>query len=158
MAMESTQYCFLTPLQPHENLLQELSRTSLLLPILGEDLPPQNHLITLFMARYRGLPSNWILTEYKVGYLFDVPDWLFSDEPVLDSEYWEVYHSITITPWRSLSQTHRLTNPSKEVIVIRNFPIDFWDEVYFRQATSNMGNWCRSRRSALKVAQNLIYA
>lgn len=78
----------------HQHLLHELRNTIFLCPILGEELPPRNHLVTLLMARYGGLRSNWQLTEYNEGYLFNTPDWLLPGEPIYDSDFWEVHHAL----------------------------------------------------------------
>lgn len=119
---------------------QDLHDTVFLFPILGEDLPLRNHLIMLLMARYGGLPSNWRLTDYNEGYLFKPPDWLLPNEPIVDSEFWESFHGLTMRSWR-LTRSLPYRGPvQRETIVIRGFPIDLWHEEFFSRAVASMGS------------------
>lgn len=135
----AVQHCFLTPQVEHEQVKQSLQNTIFVCPILEHDLPPRNHLITLLMARYGGLPSNWPLTQYKEGFLFKSPDWLLPNEPILDSEFWEVFYGISMWQWQSITPAPHGQSPTRRTIIIEDFPVDLWHWEYFKQATNSMG-------------------
>lgn len=106
----SIQHCFINPGDLHNSLLMDLQNTVFLCPFLEHDLPLRNHLKTLLMAHYGGLPSNWPLTDYKEGFLFKTPSWLLLNEPILDSDFWEITQGLMMLPWQFKPPLHSKSN------------------------------------------------
>lgn len=64
---------------------------------------------------------------------------MFGDTLYLDSDFWE-QHNLVVHPWKTLDTLTVVQQSTRVMVTIRDFPLDFWHPVYFRQATVNMGS------------------
>lgn len=84
--------------------------------------------------------ADWSPVPVKNGYLLKPPDWISQDNLEGDSPYWEDLFALIILPWQTQNRSDPLPPGSHHLILIHDFPLDYWHPIYFRQAVSGMGN------------------
>lgn len=133
-----TQYCFLTPMDGHERILQDLNSAVLLYSIAPIPQLNKTLLSRLLVERYGGSPNCWRIRRVPRGFLIYLPSWLYNDEFYLDSSFWERQKFLP-QPWQALNGSEPLPDMHRVHLTILDFPIDFWHPFYFREALASMG-------------------
>lgn len=128
---------FLSPMDEHNRLLLELSNSAVFQPI-NPSAPSLVTLRQLLTSRYGGSPDNWKIRPVANAFLVKIPDWVFSDDPYLDEEFWALYH-LQVLPWETLDGAEQASQRQRIMVTIHNSPLDVWHPIYFRQATVAMG-------------------
>lgn len=134
----TTQFCFLSPLDGHESVIQDLNSAVLL---YSTQLTPSlnyDQVLQTLQVRYGGSASQWRVRRVSSGYLIYIPTWLYRDELYLDSHFWECHFFIP-HPWQALNATDSLPPLQRVYLTILDFPLDYWHPYYIRQAMASMG-------------------
>lgn len=134
-----TQYCFLSPIDHHERLAQDLNRAVILYSV-QEALPlNRSQIVQTLLSRYGGSSHSWRVQRVRRGFLVFLPSWIYHDELNLDSHFWE-QSSFFVQPWQTLDRSDRQPPGRRVLITITDFPIAYWHPYYIRQATVTMGS------------------
>lgn len=133
------QFCFLSPKEEHDRLLIDLHNEVVMVPFAPAYQPTKEELTSLLVARYGGSNPNWKLQSTRLGFLVHSPDWLLPDQILYDSFLWERDFGLQVLPWNCLDSSFTLPPRRRVLVMIKNFPVDYWHPCYFRQATSSWG-------------------
>lgn len=133
-----TQYCFLTDLEGHERLVQDLDQAVLLYSTSPTLQLNRAQVCRTLVERYGGTTANWRIRSVPRGFLIYLPQWLYRDELNLDSHYWE-RHNFILQPWQALNGSDPLPTLHRVHLTILDFPLDYWHPFYFRQAMASIG-------------------
>lgn len=133
-----SQYCFLSPSDGHDRLVQDLDSAVLLYSMVPLPQLTRSQLCRILVERYGGSQQSWRIRRVPRGFLIYLPRWLYRDELNLDSHYWQQHHLLP-QPWQALNGSNPLPTLQRVHLTILDFPIDYWHPYYFRQALASMG-------------------
>lgn len=128
-----------SPNDEHNRLLIELQNGVVMVPFAPAYQPTKDELTSYLVARYGGSTPNWKLHFTRLGYLVHSPDWLLPDQILHESYFWERDFGLQVLPWSCLDSSSSLPPRRRVLVLIKNFPVDYWHPCYFRQATSSWG-------------------
>ncbi|KAF3335889.1 hypothetical protein FCM35_KLT20396 [Carex littledalei] len=141
---------FLSPLDEHHRLLMNLNNSIVFQPT-RPIAPSLSNLQQLLASRYGGVLNNWSIRRVANSFLVRIPEWVFSDDPYLDEDFWALHH-LVVLPWQTLDGSEPGNSGHRIMVTIYDFPLDFWHPIYFRQATVGMGRMLGFATDAMSTA------